>query len=362
MPRTWLEVSLDRIALNYRAIQRTVGAGVQLMPVVKADAYRHGATAVSRTLENEGAEWLAVSNLEEGRALREAGIRARILVMADRVDSDPQAWREHRLTPVIHDLSEIALLEPDLPYHLKIDSGMGRLGTNGSPEEILDKTRGTRLEGLMTHFASSANFQSSQTRQQHQRFEAIHQALGQGGLRPRYLHEASTNPIHFSNRETWGNMVRPGYAIYGFVSRPLGKAPEELLDVAPALTWKAKILLVKHVEAGTPIGYGAQFVAPQPMRIGILGVGYADGLPHRLSNRGRVIAAGQYSPILGAVSMDLTTIDLTQAPSLTAGDAVTLLGQEGNVSLDARQMARDAGSIAYSILCGISARVTRTYV
>lgn len=358
MPRTWLEVSLDRIALNYRMIQRTVGPSIQLMPVVKADAYRHGATAVSQTLEHEGAQWFAVSNLDEGKALRESGIRARILVIADRIDTDPRAWREFRLTPVLHDLNEITALDPGTPYHLKIDSGMGRLGTNASIEQIIDHVKGTRLEGLMTHFASSANFQSDQTQRQHQRFEAIRVALEQSGIRPAYLHEASTNPLHFNNNATWRNIVRPGYAIYGYVSRSKGKAPGELLDVAPALTWKATILLTKQVEAGTPIGYGAQFVADKPMRIGILGVGYADGLPHRLGNRSHVLAAGQPANILGAVSMDVTTIDLTHSPQLVAGDAVTLLGE----TIDARQMARDAGTIAYSILCGISTRVPRIYV
>lgn len=362
MPRTWLEVSLDRIALNYRMIQRTVGTAVQLMPVVKADAYRHGATAVSQTLEREGAQWFAVSNVEEGKALREAGIRARILVMADRVDTDPRAWKEHRLTPVIHDLSEIAQLDPAIAYHLKIDSGMARLGTNAPVEAILAATRNTRLEGLMTHFASSANFQSEQTAHQHERFEQVLTALERAGIRPALLHEASTNPLHFSQRHTWRNLVRPGYAIYGFVSRSKGKSPGELLNVAPALTWKATILLTKEVAAGDPVGYGAQYIAEKPMRIAILGVGYADGLPHRLGNRSHVLADGQPTPILGAVSMDVTTIDISHAPRLKAGDAVTLLGTEGSSTIDARQMARDAGTIAYSILCGISTRVPRIYV
>ena len=362
MPRTWLEVSLDRIALNYRMIQRTIGVGIQTMPVVKADAYRHGATAVSQVLEREGAEWLAVSNLDEGKALRDSGIRARILVMADRVDTDPRAWREFRLTPVIHDLSEIAALDPEVSYHLKIDSGMGRLGTNESPERIAALTLNTRLEGLMTHFASSANFQSEQTNTQQRRFADIVDKLQALGIRPQYLHQASTNPLHFGVRETWGNIVRPGYAIYGFVSRAKGKPPDELLEVAPALSWKATILLTKEILAGAPIGYGAQYVAVKPMRIGILGVGYADGLPHRLGNRGQVIAGGKYASILGAVSMDVTTIDLTEMPQLQAGDAVTLLGVEGEAGIDARQMARDAGTIAYSILCGISTRVPRHYV
>jgi alanine racemase len=362
MPRTWLEVSLDRIALNFRAIQRTVGAAVELMPVVKADAYRHGATAVAQTLEREGASWLAVSNIDEGKALREAGIRANILVMADRVDTDPRAWREHRLTPAIHDLDEIATLPQGTPYHLKLDTGMGRLGTNHSLDKVLDAVQGTNLEGIMTHFASSADFQSPQTQQQFQRFQAFHQVLVQSGIRPRYVHSASTNPVHFGLRETWGNLVRPGYAVYGYVSRAKGKAPAETLSVEPALSWRARILLTKNIPAGSPIGYGGLFHAEREMRIGILGVGYADGLPHRLANKGRVLAAGEYAPILGAVSMDVTTIDLTQAPQLRAGDAVTILGEENGQRIDAREIARQAGTIAYSILCGISTRVPRVYV
>jgi alanine racemase len=356
MPRTWLEVSLDQIRTNYRLIARTVGAQIAVMPVVKADAYRHGSIAVSQTLEHEGAGWLAVSNIDEGKMLREAGVRARILVMADRVSTDARAWAEYRLTPAIHDLEEIRELPPGHAYHLKVDTGMHRLGTLAAAQEILEATRGTNLEGLMTHFASSADYTSDQTSRQMAAFAALQQQL-----QPRYVHAASTNPLHFARREAWGNLVRPGYAIYGYVSAAKGKAPEELLSVAPALRWKATILLTKEIPAGSPVGYGAQYVTQRPARIGILGVGYADGYPHRLSNKGQVIAAGRLVPVLGAVSMDVTTVDLTDAPQLQAGDAVTLMGAEGSVSLDARQIARQAGTIAYAVLCGISTRVPRYY-
>jgi alanine racemase len=362
MPRTWLEVSLDQIKSNYRLISRTVGGGIDLMPVVKADAYRHGAVAVSQALEHEGARWLAVSNIDEGKALRESGLQSRILVMADRVSTDPRAWEEYRLTPVIHDVEEIPLLPVGLAYHLKFDSGMHRLGSNAAAGAIIDAVRHTNLEGLMTHFASSADYTSEQTREQMRSFEAIRHALACAGCRPPYLHAASTNPLHFGRKESWGNLVRPGYAIYGYVSRAKGKAPAELLDVAPALRWKATILLTKDVPPGAPVGYGAQYVTERRTRLGILGVGYADGLPHRLSNKGQVIAAGKLAPILGAVSMDVTTVDLTDSPELRAGDAVTLLGSEGEHTIDARQMAREAGTIAYSVLCGISTRVPRFYV
>jgi alanine racemase len=162
--------------------------------------------------------------------------------------------------------------------------------------------------------------------------------------------------------EAWGNLVRPGYAIYGYVSPALGPAPAPALRVSPALTWKATVLAVKDIEAGALIGYGGMHRAAKPTRIAILAAGYADGIPHRLSNRGKVIAKGKLVPVIGAVSMDLTTIDVTACPDLRAGEAVTLLGSEGGVSIDAQQMARWAGTISYSVLCGIHARVKRVYV
>jgi alanine racemase len=151
-------------------------------------------------------------------------------------------------------------------------------------------------------------------------------------------------------------------SIYGYVSGGRGPIPSKLLEVAPALEWKARVLLVKELPAGARIGYGGSYTAPQPVRIAILGVGYADGLPHRLSNRGQVIVEGKLAPMLGAVSMDVTTIDASAARRLKAGDAVTLLGRQGDAELDAQSIARTAGTIAYGVLCGISARVKHVFV
>jgi alanine racemase len=214
----------------------------------------------------------------------------------------------------------------------------------------------------MTHFASSADYTSRQTEEQTARFLAVLGALRAAGINPRYVHLSSTNPVAWGRREAWQNMVRPGHAIYGYVSPARGMAPEPLLDVRPALTWKATVLSMKDVPEGARIGYGGMFVAPRPMRIAVLAVGYADGYPHRLSNKGRVIAAGRLAPVLGAVSMDLTTIDATQAPGLQVGGAVTLLGEEGDARIDAQQIARMAGTISYRVLCGISARVKRVFL
>ncbi|MGH9662833.1 MAG: alanine racemase [Bryobacteraceae bacterium] len=370
--RCWVEVSRARIAANFRAVREAVGAEIEVMPVVKADAYRHGAIEVSRVLLDEGARWLAVSNVEEGATLRMAGIAARILVMADFLPAERDALVEHELTPVIHSLDDLAdwnrravRYGSALAYHLKIDSGMGRLGTRGSAAEIANAVlshRAVSLEGLMTHFASAGDYASSQTREQMAQFEQVRRGLAQAGIQPRYVHLASTIPISYGRREAWGNMVRPGHAIYGYVSPPRGNAPEPVLRVAPALEWKTQVLAIKEIPAGAPVGYGAMFRAARPTRVAVLAAGYADGIPHRLSNRGQVIAAGKLTPIIGAVSMDLTTIDATDCPELQAGGTVTLLGGENGVSIDAQQIARVAGTISYSVLCGISARVKRIYV
>lgn len=370
--RSWIEVSLRRIAENFRTVRAVVGDTVTVMPVIKADAYRHGAVAVGRTLAAEGAQWLAVSSVEEGSRLREAGIAIPILAMADFLPAERDELLARDLTPVIHSLGDLGALDrlaaergAPIRYHLKIDTGMGRLGERAAAREIAAAVlaaRHARMEGLMTHFASAADYTAAQTDEQLGAFEVALAALRAAGVEPRYVHMAGTIAIAYGRRPSWGSMVRPGHAIYGYVSPARGEAPANLLAaVRPALTWKARLLAVKDVPAGSPIGYGGMFRSPRPMRIGILAAGYADGLPHRLSNRGKVIAGGKLAPILGAVSMDLTTIDLSQSAQLHPGDAVTLLGSEGGAAIDAQQMARAAGTISYSVLCGIGARVERIY-
>jgi alanine racemase len=371
--RSWVEISLKQIVENFRAVSDVVGPDVEVMPVVKADAYRHGAVEVSRALAAAGARWLAVSNVEEGAVLRDRGIATRILVMADFLPSERAGLLDYNLTPVIHSLTDIADWDREASargiaadYHLKIDSGMGRLGTRGSAPEILQAVsaaKNVRLEGLMTHFASAANYASRQTEEQLHLFQSICSALAQAGVNPPILHLASSTPIAYGRRDAWQRMVRPGHAIYGYVSPVArGTAPRRLLQVRPALTWKTAVLAVKDLPLGVLVGYGGIYKTTQPTRIAVLAAGYADGIPHRLSNKGQVIANGHFAPIIGAVSMDLTTIDITHCPPLVPGDAVTLLGSEGGLSIDAQQIARVAGTISYSVLCGIHARVKRIYV
>jgi alanine racemase len=340
--------------------------------VVKADAYGHGALEVSRVVTAEGARWLAVSSVEEGVALRRGGIEARILVMGGFLPYESEALTEFSLTPAVHSLDQIAQVDrlsqaagKSIRYHLKIDSGMGRLGTRASAGEILQalaQAPHAQLEGLMTHFASAADYTKPQTGEQLACFESVSARLRQAGVNPGYLHTSSTIAVGYGRREGWHEMVRAGHALYGYVSPARGDAPPQLLEVKPALTWRAKLMAVKDLPEGALVGYGGTFRTPRPMRIGVLGAGYADGMFHRLSNRGKVIADGQITSILGMISMDLTTIDLSHTTALAPGDDVTLLGTEGSARLEAPEIARVAGTISYNILCSISARVKRVYV
>ena len=319
-------------------------------------------------------EWLAVSSVDEGVNLRCAGIhQPRILVMGGFLPYEGEALVEHNLTPALHSIDQMRGVEQlarsagkPVRFHLKIDSGHGPAGharferrdPAGAPTEL----RLAQLEGLMTHFASAADYTSGQTTEQLVYFHRICDDLRAAGITASHLHTSSTNAIGYGRTEGWHDMVRAGHALYGYVSPPRGDAPRQLLDVRPALTWRAKILTVKDVPEGALIGYGGSYRTAQPMRIGILGAGYADGMFHRLSNRGKVIAGGKLTPILGTISMDLTTIDLSHTTALGPGDDVTLLGAEGDACLDAQQIARTAGTISYNILCSISARVRRVYV
>jgi alanine racemase len=362
-----VEISRSRLAANYRAVRAAIGPGASVMCVVKANAYGHGAVEVARVLAAEGAEWLAVSSVEEGAALRLAGISCRILIMAGVMAWEHEALREFRLTPVAHSLDDLRRFDEGsaLDVHLKIDTGMNRLGVLRPAAEIAGVVmalRNARVEGLLSHFASAADFSTPQTEEQIAEFHAVRRQLAGFGVRPRLLHFASTNAIAYPRIRESLSLVRPGHAIYGYVSPARGHAPPPVLKVQPALSWRTRIIAVKDIPAGAKVGYGGSFVAGAPMRLAVLSAGYADGVPHRLSNKGKVIAGGHFAPIVGTVSMDLTTIDVTNCPGALPGDEVTLLGREGDLSLDAQQIARTAGTISYNVLCGISARVKRFYV
>ena len=345
--------------------------------VVKADAYGHGAVECSQALEQEGAAWLGVTSLDEAIPLREAGIRARILLMTGFWRGEEEEIVRLRLTPTVWEPGQIELFEKAAarqgvkkhPVHLKVDTGMGRLGV--APEDLpgiisaLKAAPHLTMEGLSTHLASSEVLDAPSVGQQLTSFEAVERELRNGGLQPLLMHAANTAAV-ISRRESWGNMVRPGIALYGYYL-PFERAGREVsgaalrLPVKPVLTWKTRILSLRDVRANQALGYGGTYVTKAPARIAVLPVGYADGLNRRVSSQGRVIVREHYAPIVGRISMDLTLVDVTGLPGVSVGDEVILLGSLDGLSVDAREHASLAGTVAYEILCGISKRVPRRY-
>ena len=354
-------------------MRKHVGEGVSICAVVKADAYGHGAAACARALESEHAPWFGVTGTEEAMALRRAGIKARLLLMTGIWKGEEDQVVANHLTPVVWEEWHVKSLEGAaakkqtvLPVHLKIDTGMTRLGA--SREALpgvcaaIASSGHLKLEGVSTHFASVRD--PEKTRRQAALFEEGLAVLVANGLRPALVHMANSAAI-LSRSETWKTMVRPGIALYGYSrSRAAGVAQsaEVAAPLHPVLSWKTRVIALKEVAAGYAVGYGGTFVTQEQSRIAVLPVGYADGFHRLLSNRGRVIVRGEYAPVAGRVSMDLTTVDVTGIPGVEVGDEVILLGESNGKNIDAGEHARICETIPYEILCSISKRVPRVYV
>ena len=365
--RTYTRIRRKRLAENYLQIRRAVGPGVAIVSVIKGDAYGHGAVEVARALAAAGADCFAVSYLDEAVVLREAGVKEKILLLTGPPQGEEAEVQAQGLTPMLHTPAQLEAWEKqarrserDLPYHLGLDTGMTRLGFDSASADelaalIVDASC-PRLEGLATHLAAAEDFSSPQTGEQLRRFDEVVEKLDQRGVRPRYVHVSNSAAIAY-RPDADRNMVRPGLALYGYVNPALGSAVEPRIRTAPVLEWKARILLVRDAPAGARLGYGGTYTAERPMRIGVLSVGYGDGLSRRMSNGGEVMVRGKRCPIVGLVSMDLTLVDLTTAPAAEPGEEVTLIGE----SIDARHMARQCDTILYEVLCGISKRVPRVY-
>ena len=373
---TWAQVSLENLRYNFGVVQRHIGAGVTVCAVVKADAYGHGATECAKALEQEGARWLGVTSLDEAIPLREAGIRTRILLMTGFWRGEEEEIIRLQLTPTVWEPGQVELLEKaaarlsaKLPVHLKVDTGMGRLGVD--PEDLYEITSALKasphlaLEGLSTHLASSEVLDAPSVNEQLQKFAQVRILLRNEGFDPPLVHVANTGAV-ISHRESWNSMVRPGIALYGY-HLPFERAGREVsgsklrLDVKPVLTWKTRILSLRDVRANQALGYGGTYITKAAARIAVLPVGYADGLNRALSSRGRVIVREHYAPIVGRISMDLTLADVTGLPGIAVGDEVVLLGAVDGLSVDAREHAELASTNVYEILCAISKRVPRRY-
>jgi alanine racemase len=374
---TWAEVSLSTLRQNFRTVQKHVGTNVTVCAVVKADAYGHGAVECSRALEAEGARWLGVTSLDEAIPLREAGVRANILLMTGFWRGEESEIIRLHLTPTVWEPWHIEVMEAAAaamgvarhPVHLKIDTGMGRLGVGveqlPSVLSALKSARHLALEGLSTHLASSEIMDAPSVAEQERSFDAAQSLVRSAGMEPVFVHIANTAAV-ISRRETWNTMVRPGVALYGYYL-PFQRAGREVsggtlrLPVKPVLTWKTRILSLRDFGANQPLGYGATYVTKAPAHVAVLPVGYADGYNRQLSNRGRVIVREHYAPIVGRISMDLTLVDVTGIPGIAVGDEVILLGAGEGLSVDALEHAELANSTPYEILCNISKRVPRRY-
>jgi len=374
---TWAEVSLTALRQNFRTVQKHVGANITVCAVVKADAYGHGAVECSRALEAEGAKWLGVTSLDEAIPLREAGLRANILLMTGfwrgeeseiiRLHLTPTVWEPWHIETL--DSAAAALGVAQHPVHLKVDTGMGRLGVAiDQLPGVLAALRAAKhlvLEGFSTHLAASEIMDAPSVAEQEQKFDVARRMVREAGMEPKFVHMANTAAV-ISRRETWNSMVRPGVALYGYYL-PFQRAGREVsggtlrLPVKPILTWKTRILSLRDFAANQPLGYGATYVTKAPAHVAVLPVGYADGYNRQLSNRGRVIVREHYAPIVGRISMDLTLVDVTGIPGVAVGDEVVLLGECEGLSVDALEHAELANSTPYEILCNISKRVPRRY-
>jgi alanine racemase len=372
--RTWAEVSLRALGENFHAVQKHVGKAVTICAVVKADGYGHGAVECARALESEGAEWLGVTDAAEGLALRGAGCKARILLMTGIWKGEEDGIVAANLTPTIWEPWHIETLErtarkrqSTLPVHLKLDTGMNRLGApKAAWAHLCEMLRGCQhlsLEGVSTHFASAEVLDSEDAARQMKCFEEGLGVLQSYGLKPTLVHMGNSAAMS-ARPETWKTMVRPGIALYGYsLAFTRGGAPATVteLPLRPVLSWKTRVLTVKEVAAGQAVGYMGTFVTKTQSRIAVLPVGYADGYPRLLSNRARVIVRGEYAPVVGRVSMDLTIVDVTHIRGVAVGDEVILIGNNNGKSVDAVELARLCESVPYEILCGLSQRVPRVY-
>jgi alanine racemase len=368
---TWAEIDLDALASNFRWVRERVSPGVQVMAVVKANAYGHGAVHCARRLSIEGADWFAVALPEEGEELRRAGIKQPILSLGGFWKGQEELCVKESIVPVVYRLDMIETLDRAAAeaqaiadVHLKIDTGMGRLGVRwgevGEFANALRRFKHIRVDGVMTHFAAADNPDlDSFTDQQVARFRQAIETLRERGFSPSY-HDMANSAGTYAHPESWGNLVRPGGVLYGLwrdILPPAAEPPRLL----PVMAVRSRITLLKRVNAGETLGYGCTFKASRETLVATLPVGYNDGYVRALSNRGRAIVKGRYAPVVGRISMDLTLLDVTDVPGVESDDLVTLIGTDGEAAVTAEEIAKTAGTLSYEITCGISGRVPRQY-
>jgi alanine racemase len=386
----WAEVSASALTYNLRAIRDFVNPPGEkrktprkVLSIVKGNAYGHGGPPVAKILEKAGSDWFGVTCTNEGIDVRKAGVRKPILVLTSFWPGEEANLLKYDLTPVVHRCEQLKALDraagkrsPRKPvsFHLKMDTGMNRLGIATSDVECfagqLAKCKHLRLGGVMTHFASSEAFapspQGQQTLEQEQNFYAALERLRKLGVDTGIVHMANSAAIA-ARPESWGDMVRPGVILYGYhpgYDPPEQRAEaERRLPLKPVMSLRTRIISLRRVPAGAGVGYGAKFIAERPSVIAVLAAGYGDGIHRSLGNsRGSVLVRGKLAPIVGIVSMDVTMIDVTGVSGVEVGDVVAIYGTDGEHVHPANAVARSIGTVTSDLLCAVTARVPRLYV
>ena len=374
----WVEVSLKAIAQNLRTVRRHIGPKPEILAVVKSNAYGLGAVPVTKALAKAGAERFGVTCSNEGVELREAGIRKPILVLTGFWPGEEKRFVENRLTPTVTRVEDVRLLEhaaksarlkSRFRFHLKINTGMNRLGISPSElrafAEALADCRHLELEGTFTHFASAEDFGARQTDDQENLFRECLDRLHSLGLSPGIVHMANSGAV-CARPSTWADMIRPGAILYGYYQSfdppQKGREVRERLPLEPSLSLRARIITLRNLALGQSVGYGARFTTQRPTRVAVINAGYADGIMRQRSNHGCVLVRGRLVPIVGTVSMDLTTIDVTDVPAVELGDIVTIYGKDGSAEIRVSDVAREIGTVTSDLLCALGRRVPRFYL
>ena len=362
---TWVEINLENLIHNFRLMADFVGPEVAVMPAVKADAYGHGAVECVRALQSAGAQWFGVALPEEAYALREAGITESILCLGSFWEGQEHDIIAKKLTPAIFRIDLLERLnraaremKTSVDYHLKVDTGMGRLGVRmNSLDEFLaqaEQLKHVSLAGVMSHMAAADHEDKEEfTRGQMARFEEALRIVRKRGHQPKWIHQANGAAAH-AYPESRGNLVRLGGVTYG-LWRDVTNSNAAPLDWRPVLSLKTRVELLKTVGKGEAIGYGGTFVTERESLIATLPIGYHDGLPRSLSNKGEVLIRGIRAPMVGRISMDLTLIDVTDVAEVETGDDVIIIGE----GITAEEVGKRSGTISYEVSCGISERVPR---
>jgi alanine racemase len=369
-----VEISLSKLHRNYERVRALAGQR-KVMAVIKADAYGHGAVPVAKCLAECGVDWFGVATAEEALELREAGIEQPVLLLGGLYMSDPAHLIEYRLTPSV---SSTARLDTSaecarrfgrtIDFHLKVDTGLGRLGVPRDRVEAFlehyQMLEGVRLKGLFTHLASAEDLVASQTAEQSQHFIAALEQVRHCRIEPEWTHISNSAAL-LAGLQFPENMVRIGALLYGYLV-PLvylpGATPRPLPEFESVLTFKSRVVFLKDVPSGTPLGYGACYHTRRPSRIATVPVGYADGLSRALSNRGHVIVRDHRAQLVGSISMDLAMLDVTDIAGVNVGEEVILLGNSEHCSITALDIARQLATVPYEVFCSIGKRVPRIYV